>query len=163
MHNDEWSGWLRVPDADGHIAFEPGTALAVTLADCVPVFLGHPNGAVGLLHAGWRGVAAGIVDVAMTELEARGYSLADCHAHLGPAICGNCYEVGPEVVQAVLGQSVNGPTRLDLRQALGEQLERHGVRDVTVSQFCTRCHNEQFFSHRAGDAGRHVAVIARIA
>ena len=162
-HNDGWTGWLRVDGADGHLAFAPGTALAVTLADCVPVFLAHPGGTVALLHAGWRGTAARIVDQASADLEARGYKIADCHAHLGPAICGKCYEVGPEVIRAVAGRTVAGPERLDLRQALGEQLANHGVRDISFSKYCTSCHNVRFFSHRAGDAGRHIAVIARIA
>lgn len=163
VHNEGWSGWLRVADADGHLAFAANTALAVTLADCVPVFLAHPSGVTGLLHAGWRGVAAGIVDQAGQDLAARGLSIADCDAHLGPAICGKCYEVGPEVIRAVRGDVVHEPTRLDLREVLGKQLERLGVRRVSVSQNCTRCHNERFFSHRAGDAARHIAVIARIA
>ncbi|HEY7566895.1 MAG TPA: polyphenol oxidase family protein [Gemmatimonadaceae bacterium] len=163
VHNEGWSGWLRVPDADGHLAFAPKTALAVTLADCVPVFLAHPSGVVGLLHAGWRGVAGGIIDQAAQDLAARGLSLADCHAHLGPAICGKCYEVGPEVIRAVRGDVVQEPTFLDLREVLGKQLERVGVRGISVSEYCTRCHNGRFFSHRAGDAARHIAVVARIA
>ena len=162
-HNDGWTGWLRVDGADGHLAFAARTALAVTLADCVPVFLAHPGGTVGLLHAGWRGTAARIVDQAAVDLEARGYKFADCRVHLGPAICGKCYEVGPEVIRAIAGRNVAGPERLDLRQALGEQLRAHGVRDISVSEYCTSCHNARFFSHRAGDAGRHIGVIARIA
>jgi len=163
VHNEAWSGWLRVADADGHLALAPGTALAVTLADCVPVFLTHPSGIAGLLHAGWRGVASGIVDQAADDLAANGVSIADCNAHLGPAICGNCYEVGPEVIRAVRGDVVHEPTLLDLRDVLGRQLQRLGVRRISVSKLCTRCDNERFFSHRAGDAGRHIAVIARIA
>lgn len=162
-HNDAWSGWLRVADVDGHLALAPSTALAVTLADCVPVFLAHPSGIAGLLHAGWRGIAGGIVDQAAHGLAANGVALADCEAHLGPAICGKCYEVGPEVIRAVRGEVVQSATLLDLRQVLGKQLERHGVRHISVSEWCTRCHNERFFSHRAGDVGRHIAVIARIA
>ena len=162
-HNENWSGWLRVADADGHLALVPKTALAVTLADCVPVFLAHPGGVVGLLHAGWRGVAGEIVDQAASDLAEQGLAIADCYAHLGPAICGNCYEVGPEVVRAVLGKVVHEPTMLDLRGVLGNQLERLGVQHISVSKSCTRCDNERFFSHRAGDAGRHIAVIARIA
>jgi polyphenol oxidase len=163
LHNDGWSGWLRVADTDGHVAIHSGIALAVTLADCVPVFLAHPDGVVALLHAGWRGVAAGIVERAAAVLHSERYEMSDVHAHLGPAICGNCYEVGAEVIHAVEGRSVEGPTMLDLRAALGEQLQRRGVRHISVSEFCTRHHNERFFSYRAGDAGRHIAVICRIA
>jgi YfiH family protein len=163
LHNDGWSGWLRAGDGDGHIGIRSGTALAVTLADCVPVFLAHPSGVVALLHAGWRGAAGGIVDKAAEALLSHSYRINDCYAHLGPAICGKCYEVGPEVIRAVEGREVDGPTRLDLRAALGNHLQRLGVRDISSSEFCTRCHNEHFFSHRAGDTGRHIAVIARIA
>jgi YfiH family protein len=163
LHNDGWSGWLRVADADGHLALAPQTALAVTLADCVPVFLAHPSGVVALLHAGWRGVAGEIVDQAASDMAASGLAIADCAAHLGPAICRKCYEVGPEVIRAVLGKVVHEPTLLDLRDVLGSQLERLGVHRISISPWCTRCHNERFFSHRAGDAARHIAVIARIA
>lgn len=162
-HNDGWSGWLRTTDGDGHIALRSGTALAVTLADCVPVFLAHPSGVVALLHAGWRGVAAGIVGKAAEALVSHSYRISDCHAHLGPAICGKCYEVGPDVVRAVQGREVTTASHLDLRAALGDQLQSLGVQDVSSSEFCTRCHNARFFSHRAGDAERHIAVIARIA
>jgi hypothetical protein len=58
---------------------------------------------------------------------------------------------------------VQEPTFLDLREVLGKQLERVGVRGISVSEYCTRCHNGRFFSHRAGDAARHIAVVARIA
>ncbi len=162
-HNDGWSGWLRAADADGHLAYVAGTALAVTLADCVPVFLAHPAGVIGLLHAGWRGVASGIVDQAAGELASHGVALRECRVHLGPAICGSCYKVGPEVIRALRGEQVERPTHVDLRELLGGQLARHGVTQVSISESCTRCHNERFFSHRAGDAARHIAVIARIA
>lgn len=162
-HTDHWSGWLRAAEGDGHVTFSSGTALAVTLADCVPVFLAHPRGVVALLHAGWRGVAAGIVAQAARQLEKHGLRLADCRAHLGPAICGACYEVGPEVVLALRGEKHSGPAHVDLRELLGSQLQHHGVTNVSVSAWCTRHHNERFFSHRAGDAGRHIGVIARVA
>jgi hypothetical protein len=163
VHNDGWAGWLRVPATDGHIALDRGTALAVTLADCVPVFLASPGGPVALLHAGWRGAAAGIIGRAAATLASLGHRLADFHAHLGPAICARCYEVGPEVVLAVEGRVVAQREPIDLRAALGRQLAQLGVPHVTVSQYCTRCHNERFYSHRAGNAQRHIAVIARIA
>jgi polyphenol oxidase len=162
-HGDGWSGWLRIDDADGHMACDAGIALAVTLADCVPVFLAHPDGAIGLLHAGWRGTAAGIVAEAARQWHEAGLDLREIRAHLGPAICGDCYEVGPDVIRAVLGKPAENPRPIDLRTALREQLEACGVRRISTSPRCTRCHNEQFFSHRMGDAGRHIAVLARLA
>ncbi|MEW5919254.1 MAG: polyphenol oxidase family protein, partial [Gemmatimonadota bacterium] len=115
VHNAGWTGWLRVPDADGHLTNTPSTALAVTLADCVPIFLSHASGMIGLLHAGWRGTSAGIVGRAIEELRFRGVPAHELSAHLGPAICGKCYEVGPEVIAAVLRRHVASPQPLDLR------------------------------------------------
>jgi copper oxidase (laccase) domain-containing protein len=57
-HRGDWQGFLRGPDADGHLSAERGTAMAVTVADCVPVFLAHPSGAAAALHSGWRGTPA---------------------------------------------------------------------------------------------------------
>ena len=68
-----------------------------------------------LLHAGWRGTAAGILERGFAELGPAWRSDGEVHVHLGPAICGACYEVGPEVIEAVLGARVAGPTLLDVR------------------------------------------------
>jgi hypothetical protein len=158
-HEPGWQGWLRADAADGHFSRWRGIALAVTVADCVPVFLAHPSGAVALLHAGWRGTAAGIVPRALSLFAAHGLAPPDVRVHLGPAICGACYEVGPDVYRAVRGRAGVGPTRLDLRAVLGEQAQGAGVRDVTTSAWCTRCDAGRFFSHRGGDAGRQVAAL----
>ena len=88
---------------------QPGVLLTVTIADCVPVFIADPvRRAVGLFHAGWRGTAAGVFESGMATLgEAFGSTPGDITVHLGPAICGECYEVGPEVS----GHSVSGHPR----------------------------------------------------
>src|ERR1043165_9917985 len=90
-HSNGWTGWLRIPEADGHLTRERGTALAVTVADCVPVFIAHPSGAVALVHAGWRGTAGGILGEAVQALSLLGCEAGDLRIHLGPAICGSCY------------------------------------------------------------------------
>ena len=96
-----WEGWLRGDDADGHIAAERGTALAVTIADCVPVFIAHPSGVVALLHSGWRGTAARIVERGDRGARAsRPSAPTSSRIHLGPSICGRCYEVSAEVTRA---------------------------------------------------------------
>jgi hypothetical protein len=158
VHGLTWEGWLRHDAADGHVAPERGTALAVTIADCVPVFIAHPSGACALLHAGWRGTAGRILDAGVAELRKAGLAAGDLHVHLGPAICGRCYEVGPDVYAQITGKSTSSNTCVDLRAILALQARELGVANVTISERCTRCDNDRFFSHRAGDAGRMLAV-----
>jgi polyphenol oxidase len=159
FHGPSWEGWLRADETDGHLTATPGTAMAVTIADCVPVFLAHQSGAVGILHSGWRGTAAGILGVALGTLEERGFSPADITIHLGPAICGDCYQVSPEVHQRLTGRSVPEPTNVDLRALLATQARARGASRVSTSTLCTRCDNGVLFSHRAGDDGRQLGII----
>jgi copper oxidase (laccase) domain-containing protein len=79
--------------------------------------------------------------------------------HLGPSICGRCYEVSPDAYAAVTGRTVNAPTAVDLRAAIADHARGAGVRQISTSGFCTRCDNDRFYSHRAGDAGRQLGVI----
>jgi YfiH family protein len=160
-HGSGWAGWLRADEGDGHFANEPGIGLGVTVADCVPAFLAHPSGAISLVHAGWRGTAAGILRVALAVFEGHGLSLKEVRVHLGPSICGNCYEVGADVYARLTGAQPSASRKVDLRALLAAQVEAAGVVHVTTSRFCTRCDNRIFFSHRAGDTGRQAAVIAR--
>jgi hypothetical protein len=159
VHTGGWEGWLRAGEADGHIASERGIALAVGVADCVPVFIAHPSGIVALLHSGWRGTAARITPKAIDLFERYEYPASDLAVHLGPAICGRCYEVSAEVREQLTGQPTTRPGHVDLRSLVAEQASAAGVRRITVSSSCTRCDNDRFFSHRAGDAGRQIAVI----
>ena len=160
VHDGEWSGWLRLPGVDGHVTTTPGTAMAVTVADCTPVFIAHPDGAAAVLHAGWRGTAAHILQRGLTALERVGFSSSRAVVHLGPSICGACYEVGPEVLEAVHGTPADGKGMLDVRAVLERQARTLGVGFISATTLCTRCDNEKFFSHRAGDAGRQLGVIA---
>jgi len=158
-HSSAWEGWLRSDDADGHFALERGTAMAVSIADCVPVFIAHPSGATALLHSGWRGTAARIVERALDLFEARGMRSQDLTMHLGPAICGPCYEVSPDVYERLTGRAVEKPTTVDLRGLIAEHARSRGVRQVSIAAHCTRCDNDRYFSHRAGDAGRQLGVL----
>ncbi|HEY3114516.1 MAG TPA: polyphenol oxidase family protein [Gemmatimonadaceae bacterium] len=160
VHTGGWDGWLRAGEADGHIASERGTALAVGIADCVPVFVAHPSGIVALLHSGWRGTAAGITSKAIDMFERYEYPASELAIHLGPAICGRCYEVSAEVREQLTGNPTTRPGNVDLRSLIAEQASAAGVARVSVSSSCTRCDNDRFYSHRAGDAGRQIAVIA---
>ncbi|HEU4642911.1 MAG TPA: polyphenol oxidase family protein [Gemmatimonadaceae bacterium] len=158
-HAGEWRGWLRVDAADGHFAPSRGTAMAVTVADCVPVFIAHPSGAAALLHSGWRGTAERIIEHGIAAFGARALRPSDLHIHLGPAICGRCYEVSPDVFARLTGRTVDRPTTVDLRALLADHARGAGVRDIAVSPFCTRCDNDRFYSHRAGDDGRQLGVL----
>jgi polyphenol oxidase len=159
VHHAGWEGWLRADDADGHVTSERGTGLAVTVADCVPVFIAHPSGAIGLLHSGWRGTAAGIVSRGIAMLEQRGFRAAELRLHTGPAICGKCYEVSGDVYAQLTGTNPGRPRTVDLRTLISEQARARGVTHITTSASCTRCDNDRFYSHRAGDSGRQLGVM----
>lgn len=158
IHRDQWEGWMRIDGADAHV-LTAGGAAAVTIADCVPIFVAHPNGVVAAVHAGWRGVAGGILGETIAAFTALGLPAEDLVVHLGPSICGRCYEVGTDVYEKLTGWETRHPRRVDLRALLAEQVKALGVRQWTASGECTRCDNDQLYSHRAGDSGRQVAVI----
>lgn len=160
VHTGGWEGWLRGGEADGHIAADKGTGLAVGIADCVPVFIAHPSGVVALLHSGWRGTVARITGEAIGALARYGLPPDELAIHLGPAICGRCYEVSVDVREQLTGQPVTRPGHVDLRSLIAEHATELGVQKITVSEYCTRHDNDRFFSHRAGDRGRQIAVIA---
>lgn len=161
LHEGGWNGWLRLPSADGHVALTPGTALAVTIADCVPVFIAHPGGATGIVHSGWRGTLANIAGRAIQSMVAGGLKASELSVHCGPAICGDCYEVSPDVYGQLTGRTVPRPTPVDLRALIADDVRAAGVAEISVSPWCTRCHNERFYSHRCGDDARQLGVIVR--
>ena len=160
-HAGFWQGWLRADAADGHLSVHRGTAMAVTVADCVPVFIAHPGGAIALLHSGWRGTVARITERGIEALvRTAGVPPGELYLHLGPAICGRCYEVSPEVYHQLTGKAVARPSTVDLRAVIADHARAAGVRHLTTSPCCTRCDNDRFFSHRAGDVGRQLGVLS---
>ncbi len=162
FHGPGDPGLHLAESCDGHATRAPGVLLAVTTADCVPVSIVDPERrAVALVHAGWRGAAGGILERGVTVLGERIASApAALHVHLGPAICGRCYEVGPEIFDALGLPRPAGPAKLDLRAALAERAVQAGVRRdrITISEHCTRC-GDGFFSHRAGARERQVGFL----
>jgi hypothetical protein len=165
VHAQGHTGLLVQHGFDGHVSAVPGLLLALTVADCVPIYLAAPGGgAWGLLHAGWRGIAAGIVEAGVSRLAERAEcAVGDVVMHCGISICGQCYEVGPEVATAVLGPQGAGSPRLDLRGAIADRARHLGLTDVTLSDWCTAHHPERYQSHRAsgGVAGRMAAFLGR--
>jgi YfiH family protein len=158
-HRAEWEGWLRGDAADGHLALARGTAMAVSVADCVPVFIAHASGATAILHSGWRGTAARIAERAIRRFQARGIAPSGLRVHCGPAICGRCYEVSGDVARQLTGRDPGRAVTVDLRELIVGHVRALGVRHVSSSTYCTRCDNDRFFSHRAGDTGRQLGVI----
>jgi len=159
--------WARTPvlvgPCDGHVTGQEGVLVAVTVADCVPVFVVDPiNRAVGAIHAGWRGAAAGVLEAGL-DLMASSFSSrpGDLHVHLGPSICASCYEVGPEVFEALDQPPTEQPAPIDLRTIVAERAVDAGVEQdrITISSHCTRCTDSDLFSHRGGDAGRQVGYL----
>lgn len=164
-HGSACPPWLYLDGIDGHVTARPGVLLTVTVADCVPVYLVAPARGVALLHAGWRGTAAGILRRGVDRLTAlTGVPVSEIVMHCGVAICGPCYEVGSEVVSGCgLPVEGSGPWHVDLRNVLLDQAERLGIREATVSSWCTAHQREHFYSHRAsgGTDGRMVAYLGK--
>ena len=164
---------VRDAEADALVTGDAGVAVAVRTADCVPLLLADPeSGAVAAVHAGWRGVVAGVVREAVAVL--RSVSHAPSTRIVGailPHIRSCCFEVGDEVAKelAQITESavVDGPTRGKahghLANALYAQLRQVGVPTKQVDDVsgCTRCDATRFYSYRRDgkDAGRHLSVI----
>jgi YfiH family protein len=159
------AGWLLLEGIDGHATADAGVLLTVTVADCIPVYLAAPDrGVLALLHAGWRGVAADILERAIVFLQARAPVLpSDIIMHCGIGVCGTCYEVGSEVAARVTREMTNGPTHVDLRGVLVARARALGIREVSRSPYCTVHDHDRFYSHRAsgGQDGRMVAYLGR--
>lgn len=151
--------------ADILVTAERAVPLAVLVADCLPIVLATDDLLVAV-HAGWRGLASGILSRAAAFFEDAGRATAA----IGPAI-GPChYEVGPEVVSAVEAGSPGGAvverragsTALDLRRTAARGLAACGVGEVEATEMCTACDPARFYSHRRdGRTGRHAMVAVR--
>lgn len=163
LHSEGPAGLYVSAGTDGHATRVPGVLLTVSVADCVPISLVAPERrAVALLHGGWRGIAAGIAERGIAllckQLDAR---VNELHAHLGPAICGACYEVGPEVHRSLRLPEPAGRESIDLRAIIAGRMRRAGIQGahLTASTYCTRCNGDSFFSHRGGCTERQVTVL----
>jgi YfiH family protein len=171
-------GAPEIEEADGAAALAASGARsvpAIRTADCVPVLLAAADGgAIAAVHAGWRGIAAGIVGKAVEQLQRSGVDAGRLVAAIGPAIGACCYEVSPEVVTRVCAgsgadadritrQTPGARPRLDLREAVRLQLAGAGLDSaaVSVAPWCTSCDEELFFSYRRDGegAGRMTAMI----
>ncbi|HWP94792.1 MAG TPA: peptidoglycan editing factor PgeF [Gammaproteobacteria bacterium] len=157
------------PRADAVFATVPGMVCAVLTADCLPVlFCDREASVVAAAHAGWRGLAAGVLDATVRAL---GKSPARLLAWLGPAIGRDAYEVGPDVRDAFVGSDplaaaafrpagAAGKWFCDLYALARLKLAELGVLDVYGGDFCTFTERERFFSFRRdGRTGRQATLI----
>jgi polyphenol oxidase len=159
---------------DALINDETRLPLLLRYADCVPVLIYDPaHSALALVHSGWRGTVLGAPRVAVESMVREfGSQPEELVAAIGPSIGPCCYEVGPEVVDAVrssfsasdtlLASLPGGRFHLDLWAANRRWLSGCGVKRIEVSELCTACHTEDFYSHRAenGKTGHFAAVMS---
>ncbi|MFZ4572850.1 MAG: polyphenol oxidase family protein [Phycisphaerales bacterium] len=156
--------------ADAIVTDDPGVLAVIRVADCTPVLLASSDGrVVGAVHAGWRGVVAGVLKRAMEEMRALGASAIV--AAIGPCIGADEFEVGPEVVEVFRREFGNDPRfawdvgggkgRVDLKACLAHQASVGGAVAVDVLPYCTVRDASLFFSHRRdkGVTGRMIGMI----
>jgi len=147
----------RGEPGDGLWTDEPGVPLLALSADCLPIAIARADGrapAVGVLHAGWRGLLEGVVAAGVEALGAGRLAAA-----VGPAVGPCCYEVGPDVAEsfaARFGPDVLRERRLDLWESAERALREAGVASVERVDVCTSCRPELFFSHRRDGTARGV-------
>lgn len=158
--------------ADAMVTDDSSRLIAVRIADCTPVLLSSADGrVVGAVHAGWRGVIAGVLPAAIREMQVLGAT--NIHAAIGPCISFQHFEVGPEVAAEFFkcfGKDTNfvaphptspGKSLVDLKASLASQATGLGVVKIDALPHCTVSSPELFFSHRrdAGRTGRMMAII----
>ncbi len=149
----------------------PGVVCAVRTADCLPVFFADRNAkAVGVAHAGWRGLASGVLEATLDALGRFGARSVDVATWLGPAIGPAAFEVGDEVRAAFVARDAAaagaftpgapGKWYADLYALARRRLAARGVTAIGGGGYCTRTDEARFFSYRrAHDAGRMAALI----
>ena len=153
------------PKADAAVSARPGAVLSVLTADCGPVALVAP-GVVAAVHAGWRGLVAGVLQAAVAEVRHR--SDGPVRAVVGPCIHPECYEFSPNDLRPVvdrLGPEVAGTTAggrpaLDVPRAIRLALAGAGVSDVTDVDVCTACSPDHFSYRRDGRTGLQAMLVA---
>jgi hypothetical protein len=154
-----------VDDVDAIVTDRPGMTLFATFADCYPIVLWDPEKrAAGLVHAGWRGTAAGIAGAAAGFMRDE-FGCRHIRAGIGPGICGRCYEVGDEVAAKFdarfVGPSSGGRWLLDLAAANTAQLKAEGVKAVYDIGMCTK-ESYLFPSHRRHPDGKRFGAIVAL-
>ncbi len=161
------------PECDAIVTADPGVALMIYTADCTPMLFHDPvTGAVGAAHAGWRGTASAIgAKTVQAMVDAFGCDPENIRAAIGPNIGQCCFQTDadvPEAMLAAFGPEVEAFIRrenekyyVNLKEINALILRRAGVRHIDISESCTMCQHDRFWSHRYthGDRGSQGAVI----
>ena len=163
----ERPGANRGREADAAVTCCPDAGLVVLTADCAPVGLASPEGVVGVLHAGWRGLMAGVVEATVGTMRALGATRVE--AGLGPCIWPHAYRFWDgdlADVVSVFGPAVRsvdgeGYPALDLPAAVAVALERAGAALVANAGICTHCSGDHWSWRARGDQGRQATVVWR--
>jgi YfiH family protein len=166
------AGGQAIPIADAAVCTRPGTVLAIMTADCLPILLADPGGRmVGAAHAGWRGLAAGVVEATVDAMRARLGAQAPLLAWLGPAIGPRSFEVGEDVRAAFCDPDAAaraafepgdspGKWRADLYRLARLRLAARGILEVTGGDRCTVLEPRHFYSHRRDrSSGRMASLV----
>lgn len=172
VHSDavvrvRWPGDRAGSTADAAVTDQRGCAIAVLTADCAPVVLASPQGVLGVAHAGWRGLAAGVVERTVEAMV--GLGAASVAAVVGPCIRTECYEFGVEDLDGVAqsvgpelrGRTARGGPALDLVAGVRAALGRAGVDDVDEHAACTVCMPGWFSWRGRGERQRQATVVWR--
>lgn len=159
-------------EADGYVTDVPNLPLVIFTADCVPIIMEDIKaGVIGAIHSGWRSTVADIEKSAIDAMLSLGASKADIQVAIGPAIEKCCFEVGREVIEAVVQllfgdslvlsedmwyQKANGKYMLDLKGVVRERLIQIGIpyENIRMVGECTLCHPDKYFSHRYSEGNR---------
>jgi len=156
-----------IGQADALVCAVPGLPIGIVTADCLPVLLATPSGVVGAAHAGWRGLAAGVLDATVAALAQVARDADRAVAVIGPHIGASCYEVDEPVVRALsqrfagvldgaLRRTRPGHFEIELARLAAFDLRRAGLapeRVATLSDACTACDAERFHSYRRDGPG----------
>ena len=162
---------ISMTKADTVVTRLSEVAIGVNTADCVPILLADTaNHVIAAVHAGWRGLLAGVIENALAAMKAQGASLPCAKAVIAPSICRHCFEVGDDVARlfddcgmAACIDRTQAKPHIDLPMAARMKLSEAGIlpENISDSGICTRCQNRDFFSARAlgVNSGRNFSFI----
>ncbi|MGE5526297.1 MAG: peptidoglycan editing factor PgeF [Rhodospirillaceae bacterium] len=162
-----------LPDADASIASLAGTVCAIQVADCIPVLFTDVRGSVvAAAHAGWRGLAVGVLANTISAMQARGVTSSEILAYIGPGIGPSAFEVGSDVYKAftavdpatatAFSPHQPGKWLADLHALARRALQRAGVWRIYGDPLCTVSDKARFFSYRRDKTtGRMAALVWR--